>query len=349
MLNVGSLKPLLDDLKVLGDMAKINFNKHQKVSRLLPPVFISGDTHVDFHKQSFDFPYAKFITHDNADLIIDDKEPISLWDQKSKNINIKSTGGSCVIIPKEASRVVKSELYDYLYIKQDTNLVKSNPLDIIFISNGEKIADENYEHLVKITKNLKNRLVRVEGVNGRVASQHAAANASNTPWYFLVNAKLRVSNNFDFGWQPDRLQVPKHYIFQATNLVNGLIYGHQAIVANNKRLTLETQIQGLDFTMDSEHEVLNINSGIALYNTSEWDTWRTAFREVIKLKNIDTEESRHRLKIWLTVANGEYSRYSLQGASDAVEFYEEVQGDFEKLRLSYDWAWIKEYYDKKHG
>ena len=243
----------------------------------------------------------------------------------------------------------KTELYDYLYIKSDDWLAKSKPLDIIFFSNGETVADENYEHLASLTKNLPNRLVRIDGVKGRVASQHAAANASNTPWYFLVNAKLRVSDDFDFSWQPDRLQKPKHYIFRAINPVNDLVYGHQAIVANNKKLTLSTVVKGLDFTMDSDHEIVNVISGTARYNTSEWDTWRTAFREVIKLKNIDTEESRHRLNIWLTVANGEYSRYSLQGASDAVEFYEEVQGDFEKLRLSYDWAWIKEYYDKKHG
>ena len=36
--------------------------------------------------------------------------------------------------------------------------------------------------------------------------------------------------------------------------MNGLEYGHQAIVANNKKLTLSTVVRGLDFTMDSRHE-----------------------------------------------------------------------------------------------
>jgi hypothetical protein len=220
-------------------------------------------------------------------------------------------------------------------------------LDIIFFSNGEASADKNYEHLLKITHGLPNKVIRIDGVNGRVKSQHAAANNSDTAWYFLVNAKLKVTAKFDFSWQPDRLQIPKHYIFHATNPINGLVYGHQAIVANNKKLTLANFGTGLDFTMDSEHEVVPIISGIGMYNSSEWDTWRTAFRECIKLKASKTEENQIRLNTWLTVGLGEFYQYSLQGAKHAVEYYDEVSGDFEKLRLSYDWDWINCYYKNK--
>jgi hypothetical protein len=184
-----------------------------------------------------------------------------------------------------------------------------------------------------------------------VASQHAAANASNTSWYFLVNAKLKVNEKFDFDWQPDRLQIPKHYIFTATNPVNHLEYGHQAIVANNKKLTLNTEVKGLDFTMDSEHEVVQINSGIGMYNTSIWDTWRTAFREVLKLKyyteHNDDLEAKFRLSSWLNLGNGKFGEYSIMAASDACQYYDSVKGDLGKLRLSYDWDWLKSYFNNK--
>jgi hypothetical protein len=227
-------------------------------------------------------------------------------------------------------------------------LAKSNPMDIVFFSNGEACAEANYEHLLKLTEKLPNKVVRIDGINGRVKSQHAAAESSATPWYFLVNAKLKVDSKFDFNWQPDRLQIPKHYIFHATNPVNGLVYGHQAIVANNKKLTLENFGTGLDFTMDSEHEVVDINSGIGMYNSSEWDTWRTAFRECIKLKASRTYENNQRLNAWLNIGNGAFAQYSIQGAQHAVEYYDEVSGDFEKLRLSYDWPWLRTYYETKY-
>jgi hypothetical protein len=38
-----------------------------------------------------------------------------------------------------------------------------------------------------------------------------------------------------------------------------------AVVLNNKNLTLSTTGKGLDFTLDSPHTLVNINSGIGIY------------------------------------------------------------------------------------
>jgi hypothetical protein len=349
LIDVNKLRALISDIKTLEDFDKINFNQSQRVKRLsAPTIFTTDDSHVSNINIDFDFPYAVFVTEDNKNLNAIDTEPMNLWSNETKNITITSKGGTRIVVPKEAKQYVKKELYDYPYIITNNKLLESNPLDIIFFSNGETSADRNYEHLLKITQGLPNKVTRVDGVDGRVKSQHAAANSSNTSWYFLVNAKLKVASKFDFNWQPDRLQIPKHYIFHATNPVNGLVYGHQAIVANNKKLTLENFGTGLDFTMDSEHEVVPVNSGIGMYNSSEWDTWRTAFRECIKLKQSGTTENDIRLTRWMTQAIGDFAQYSLQGAQHAIKYYEEVNGDFDKLRLSYDWGWLRTYYQSKY-
>jgi hypothetical protein len=248
------------------------------------------------------------------------------------------------IIPREAVQRMYDKLTDYDYVVQHNFDETIKPLDVIFFSNGEACAERNYEHLLSL--NLPNRIVRVDGVKGRVASQHAAANASNTPWYFLVNAKLKVNTNFDFNWQPNIYKSRRHYIFTATNSVNGLEYGHQAIVANNKKLTLNTVCRGLDFTMDSPTEVVKINSGVSMYNTSAWDTWRTAFRECIKLRHAKDKESSKRLSQWVNIAEGEFSEYSIKGAIQAVEYYNSVNGELDKLMLSYDWEWLHDRFTK---
>jgi hypothetical protein len=349
-INVNKLHELVEDLDKLENIEKINFNQHQKVKRLPAPNFVTEqDTHLNFKKHSYDFPYAVFTTSDNVTTPDTNDEPISMWSSESKNILITNTGGTRIVVPKEANNYVEKELYDYPYITKSTKMGQSKPLDIVFLSNGETGADENYEHLLKVTKGLKNRVVRVDGVDGRVAAYHAAAESSNTPWMFTVFAKLRVNDKFDWSWQPDRLQVPKHYIFHATNSVNGLEYGHQAMIAYNKHITLLNMGKGLDFTLDNEHEVVNINSGIAVYNTDEFSTWRTSFREAIKLRLEDSTISRHRLKIWSTVGEGDFAQYSINGALDAVEYYESVNGELDKLRLSYDWPWLQEYFNTKYN
>ena len=278
-----------------------------------------------------------------------DVEPMNLWDKNTKNIIVTSTGGTRIIVPKEAQDYVEEELYDYPYISRSNKLAQSKPLDIVFLSNGEKCADENYEHLVKATKHLRNRIIRVDGVNGRVQAYHAAAAASETPWMFTVFAKLNVNENFDWNWQPDRLQVPKHYIFHAKNPVNDLVYGHQAMIAYNKKLVLNNDgSKGLDFTLDDEHEVIEMLSGVAMFNTDEFSTWRTAFREALKLHADTSEVSKQRLRDWLTKAKGDFAEYSINGAKDAIEYFESVKGDMAKLKLSYEWSWLQDYFNKKY-
>jgi hypothetical protein len=260
-------------------------------------------------------------------------------------IQIESTGGTRITVPREAIGT-QGELTSYPYIRNAPKMARSHPLDIVFLSNGEPDADENYQHLVDLTRHEPNRLVRSDGINGRVAAYHAAANLSKTPWFFAVFAKLKVSGFFPWDWQPDRMQHPKHTIFHATNPVNGLVYGHQAMIAYNKKLVLSNSGNGLDFTLDNLHSVEPILSGTANFNSDPFSTWRTAFREAVKLRaNIDAM-SRYRLQIWLTQAHGPFAHFALQGASDAVEYFDDVNGDPQKLRLSYDWAWLKERFDK---
>ena len=254
--------------------------------------------------------------------------------------------GDEAIVPRCAKIHLYDKLTDYDHVVDHGNSNKSEPLDIIFISNGEAIAEENYLHLLSVASKFKNRVKRVDGVKGREESQHVAANISETPWYFLVNAKLRVNESFDFDWQPNIYKSRRHYIFTATNTVNGLEYGHQAIVANNKILTLSTVVRGLDFTMDSRTEVIDINSGIARYNTSEWDAWRTSFRECVKLAYAKDSMSKTRLEAWLNNGNGDFAEYSIKGAKDALHYCNEVNGDLNQLKLSYEWQWLSDRFTK---
>jgi hypothetical protein len=163
-----------------------------------------------------------------------------------------------------------------------------------------------------------------------------------------VFAKLEVlGSEFPwFDWTPDYFQEPKHYIFNSRNPVNGLEYGHQGIIAYNRRLVLENNSPGIDFTLSQPHESVPILSGIAHFNQSAWMTWRTAFREVVKLKHFMAEqptlETEERLRVWCTVANGNFADECLRGATDAVAYYEEVAGDYKKLKLSFEWAWLQE-------
>jgi len=320
----------------------VNFVKTSVSRRHMPVIQHDNDSQVDAVKNTeWAGPLALFT---NYDYVPGNMVTVPLWREQTKAIMPISDGAGSVVVPRTAVPYIKTQLYDYPYIDRTQQILQDSVLDIVFISNGEINAESYFEHLkCTVEPDHKNRIHHVSGVNGRVAAYQEAARHSGTPWFFAVFAKLEVSTKFDWSWQPDRMQQPKHYIFHAQNPVNGLVYGHQAMIAYNKKLVLENTGQGLDFTLDQPHEVVPIVSGTANYHESDWMCWRTAFREVIKLKaSLPDVENEHRLSWWLN-ADATDGQWSRKGAEDGAEYYDSVSGDFSALKKSYEWDWLATY------
>ena len=329
--------------KQLLEWYSVNYVPRKSVPRRpMPVIEHSEDSHVDVIKNTdWTGPLALFTVNGKPMT----QPTVPLWRAETKTIVPLSAGASAVIVPKTARGSIKTQLYDYPYIdKTDRKRLGDQPLDIVFIENGETNASNNFGHLLNLTMNRPNQLHKVSGINGRVAAYHAAAEKSTTPWFFAVFAKLTVEADFDWTWQPDRMQQPKHYIFHAKNPCNGLVYGHQAMIAYNRELVLNNPGVGLDFTLDSAHEVVPVLSGVANYTETAWSAWRTAFRECVKLyASFPDVESEHRLNVWCDRGDGKNGDWSRWGAEDACEYFESVGGDPAELRKSYDWAWLASY------
>lgn len=262
-------------------------------------------------------------------------------------------GAGTWLVSKHHTNLIPAE-YEYLDGFPNLHFVNSELktdnklLDIVYISNGEPEAEKHYQHLLKTVKT-GNKIHRIDRIDGRSAAYCAAASISTTAWFFAVFAKLEVNHEFDWTWKPDPSKGPMHYIFNARNPVNGLEYGHMAMIAYNKMLTLETEYTGLDFVMTKPHDLVPILSGTARYNQDPVVTWRTAFRECVKLKYNGSSESNDRLQVWLTKNLGDFGIWSIRGAQDAVEYYSSVDGDFDKLMLSYEWNWLNKIFAQKYS
>ena len=329
-------------LKILEWFETLNFVDNRSVPRLpMPQVKYTHDSLARaVWKHEFHTPLVEFY----QTVSMGNHAPtVSLWQESTKTVVPLSRGHATAIVPRECKNYIKTQIYDYPHINKTQIMLNEQPLDIVFISNGEKDADANYSWLKTVTRHDNNHIRRSDGVTGRVAAYHAAARLSTTPWFFAVFAKLRVNQHFDWDWQPDRMQAAKHYIFHARNTINDLEYGHQGMIAYNKKLVLENTGTGLDFTLDQLHEVVPVLSGEAIYYTSNWIAWRTAFREALKLRaSLPDVENEYRLNAWLKVDHGA-GQWSSKGAQDAMEFYDSVGGDLVELRKSYEWSWLATY------
>lgn len=329
------------DVELLDWYKDINWHNLGVPRLAWPKITYTTDNLTEVIKSAhFNTPYLLF-TPDYIDSETE-YEP-ALWRPKTRNIVSFSTGNSLVLVPKDAQSYLDIQVYDYPYIdKQKT--VRDPQQDIIFISYDEPNADTNWE----ILKSKFPKAQRLHGVEGMERALLTAAKMSSTPWYYAVFAKTELHPDFDFSYNPDLFQEPKHYIFHAENPLNGLRYGHMGVVLYNCELVKSTTEFGIDYTMSSLHAVIPITSAIARFNSNPYQTWRTAFREASKLAQFcdekDNIENSYRLSVWTSEAEGLYSEWCLQGARDGVLFYEANKENKAQLKNAFNWVWLREYF-----
>lgn len=297
-----------------------------------------------------DFPseYHLFLV-DNNKSTHTDTEP-SLWGEKPHQLISFSTGNSMNLVPRRAKERLKTQVYDYVHLVR-TRATQDDPQDIIFISYDEPQADQNWHTLVARFPQAQ----RLHGVEGMETALKQAAAMSKTPWFYAVFAKTRLHEDWDFGFQPDRWQSPKHYIFNSINASNGLVYGHMGMILYHRDMVLNApewrDVRGLDFTMSFPTESIPLISVYGEFATSPYHAWRTAFRECVKLyiwnQKHPSVESDYRLHVWTNCSHGDHAQWVKTGARDGVEFAVKTRS-YQELKNTFRWEWLKQYFQELH-
>lgn len=349
-MHVPTFKMRSAQIKLL-DWYDLNFMDRSVPRRKMPVIRHKYDTHVQAVKQlDWAGPLAVFATPDAQ---IDVVPTVPLWREKTKTVVPLSAGAEQIIVPKIAVPYIQTQIYDYPYIdKTQRHLHSDQSMDIVFISYDEPVADVNW----KILLDRFPRARRIHGVPGMEHALEAAANEAQTPWYYAVFAKTRLYENFNFDFVPDRMQEPKHYIFNARNTVNNLEYGHMGIIlynSNGIRTTNRADNFGLDYTLSFPHEAVPILSCYGEFDQTAYHTWRTSFRETAKLAYFESEqhtvEGAYRLNVWLNQAQGTYAEWCLRGAQDGEEFFNTSDQTLSTLKQSFRWEWLREYFCARYG
>ena len=335
-----ALKNQINNLKFLRDFSDINYHPHDNLFqnwipksqfKLMNPYLSIDRKHPAY--------YTWLHNKDVDSSLIPDFFP-SFWE----DVKLYTWGktNDIMLVPYKEDL---DQFYDIDRIVNYDLEYDVKPMDIIFISYDEPSAEKRFNEL-------KQRFPRAKwakDIIGQTLAYMKAASMSDTDYFFAVFPKLEIVDSFQFDFQPDRLKNPCHYIFNCKNPVNGLEYGHGAVLLYNKDLVMKTTNPGLDFTLSAPHEVVPVLSAINHFNQTPWLAWRTAFREVLKLLEAKpTVEGAYRLKKWLAMGVGENADWVYKGANDAKEFYDKNNDNHDELMLSYDFEWLKKYYESKY-
>ena len=332
-------KKQMHSIRFLRDFKDINYHGHDDLFQrpIGKSYFKLGNPFKAYHVNT-EF-YTWLVNNDIKDVDLPNFYP-SFWDDEK----IYTWGDTNDIMLVPGCKDIK-QFYDIdrmVHFDLDYNI---RPMDIIFISYDEPSAEKRFNEL----KEKHPRAKWSKGVTGQTLAYVSAAMMSETDYFFAVFPKLEILDSFEFNFQPNRMKNPCHYIFNCKNPVNGLEYGHGAVLLYNKELVFQTTNPGLDFTLSAPHDRVPILSAINHFNETPWLAWRTAFREVVKLKQSKpTVEIKYRLKKWMTVGEGDNADWCLKGSNDADKYYQEYGSEYEKLMLTYDFEWLKQYYESKY-
>ena len=169
--------------------------------------------------------------------------------------------------------------------------------------------------------------------------------------FWVVDGDARIADDFNFEYKDvEKFTV---YVWSSINPVNKLRYGYGGVKLLPKKLTLSMDINKPDMTtsISEKFKIVSEVSNITEFNVDPFSTWRSAFRECVKLaskvidRNYD-EETEPRLETWCTVgADEKYGYYSIEGAKEGRRYGYDSIGDDAALRKINDFDWLKDRYE----
>lgn len=223
--------------------------------------------------------------------------------------------------------------------------------DIVFISYKEPQADENYSRLKERFPLAK----RVHGVKGIHSAHIAAAKKSFTKMFWIVDGDAVIQNDFDFSYQVPDHQLDHVHVWRSLNPINDLVYGYGGVKLFPKKLTLKMDTSKPDMTtsISDKFRAMPEISNITKFNTDPFSTWRSAFRECVKLSSQvinrqKSAETLERLEIWSTVGQErEFGSYAIAGAIAGKEYGSNNKDNPEALYKINDFDWLEDRFNEQ--
>ena len=223
-------------------------------------------------------------------------------------------------------------------------------LDVIFISYNEPNAEENWKRVIEKAPWAK----RVTGVDGIFNAHKAAAELASTDMFYVVDGDAYLVDEWKFDYQPGIFDRDCTYVWHSKNPVNGLVYGYGGVKLFSRRVLMKVKKwKSLDMTTSimPKLKVMDTVSNITVFNTDEFSTWRSAFRECVKLcytiqQHPEDAENKTRLTGWCTINNDQqFGLVALDAANQAVEFANKNINNLEALKSINNSEWLEERFD----
>ena len=275
---------------------------------------------------------------------------VHTWQRQNPNNGSVHSYGGLRLWPTDidcskltTDKIELNKIKDLEYVKQVGCSYK--PYDIVFLSYHEPTAEETFEQLSE-----RFELIWVRDVDGIFEAHKEAAQLSQSKMFWVIDADADVMESFDFSYIPDVYDQDVVHVWNSINPVTGQEYGYGGVKLFNRQQVLDATSWGLDFTtgLSTRFKAMPEVSCITQFNTDEFSTWRSAFRESVKLALKDDAESKERLAAWLNpIKDASFSEQAKRGAEEGKQYVEQYRNKPSELNKINDFSWMKNKYAQK--
>jgi hypothetical protein len=274
---------------------------------------------------------------------------VESWDKDYLHI-FHSRSATIHLIPRDlAINDTELDFPDKKFIR--TSVIKKPPLDVFFIQYDENNAAKNLRYLAEKRPDVK----VISGVSGIFNAHLAAAQQSETDFFWVVDADATVIDAFDFEYEILEWDFDVVHIWKSINAINYLEYGHGGVKLIPKHLILNAdEDTAVDITtsIGARIKIVDEISNINNFATSPFNAWRAAFRECVKLASAsiarqNQEETDYRLGQWCNSGGNRPLGEYVKGGASAGEWYgKKYKGDKNALVKINDYTWLKEQFEE---
>lgn len=222
--------------------------------------------------------------------------------------------------------------------------------DIVFISYSESNAEANWVRL----KNRYPLSKRVKDVVGIHQAHIAAAKKAFTKMFWVVDGDAEILPTFNFDHEVSEYDLDVVHVWRSRNPINDLEYGYGGVKLLPRKLTLDMDVSKPDMTtsISAKFKAMPEVSNVTAFNTDPFNTWKSAFRECVKLasKVIDGQvnlETEHRLMEWCTPhVDRQYGDWAYLGAEDGKMYGMMNAGNLDALGKINDFEWLRQFFSR---
>ena len=188
-------------------------------------------------------------------------------------------------------------------------------------------------------------------------SHKEAAKLARTEMFFVVDGDAELFVDWRFDFKPSIFDRDCTYIWSAKNPLADLTYGYGGVkLFSREKLLKLKKWRTLDMTtsVTEKVKIMSEISNWTNFNTDEYSTWRSVFRECVKLafnnyRHPDNPEHQIRLNKWFQVdQTQEFGTIASQAAFEAIEFVKENSYNMDALIKINDRNWLKEKFESRN-